>query len=105
MTETAIQPATGELQALAAAMRPDWDRDQLAQAILAAKNAGWTFEQVFRYVVRLLVREDAAPAELRHAAANPLRPEAAKTPAWHDRAAEARERLLHRHDDEPGEVA
>ena len=97
MTETCIQPATSELQALAAAMRPDWNRDQLGQAILAAKNAGWTFEQVFRYITRLLVREDADPAELRHAAAHPIKAPEGKTQAWHDRAAEARERLLNRH--------
>jgi len=99
MTETCIQPAPDELRALARRMRPDWDHDVLANAILAAKNAGWTWEQVFRYVVRLVLRGDSDPAELRHAAANPIRVPDGKTPRWHDRAAEARERLLHRNDD------
>jgi len=100
---TDLQPAPGELVALAAAVRPDWDRDALANAVLAAKTAGWTWEQVFRYVVRLILREDATPAELRHAAARPARagdPSPADGEAW---AARAREMLLHR--DEPGSAA
>ena len=97
MTETDIRSAPDELLTLARAMRPLWDHDVLAAAILAAKNAGWTWARTFALTAKLLADEDASPWDLKRAAANPLRPQVERTPAWHDRAAEARERLLNRH--------
>lgn len=99
MTETCIQPAPAELQALAAAMRPDWDREALAAAILAAKNAGWTWDRTLAEVIRLARKEAGSPVELRHAAGRPARaddPQVADGPTW---AARAREMLEHRNDD------
>jgi hypothetical protein len=96
---TELQASPRELAALATATRPDWDPDVLASAILAAKNAGWTWDRTLSEVIRLVRKPDGDPVELRNAARNPLRPVAGKTPAWHDRAAEARRLLEHRHED------
>ena len=98
MTETAIQPAPAELLALARAMRPDWDHDVLAAALLAAKSAGWTWDRTLAEAVRLMRKEVGSPQELRHAAGRPARagdPPAADGTAW---AAKAREMLAHRDD-------
>jgi len=73
---TDIQPAARELTALAYAMR-GWDPEHMMSAMIAAKNAGWDFERVFREVTRLLLLEDGDPAGLRHAAGSLLRPVAA----------------------------
>jgi hypothetical protein len=98
-----IEPAARELADLGAAMR-DWDRRDLLDAMLAAKNAGWSFEQVFREVVRLLLREDGDPAGLRHASRHPFRNAdipSEDVAAW---AAKAREGLQH-HPADLGETA
>jgi hypothetical protein len=98
MTETCIQPAPAELQALATAMRPDWDREALAAAILAAKHAGWTWDRTLAEVIRLARKETGSPVEMRHAAARPARAGEASPadgPAW---AARAREMLAGRND-------
>jgi len=91
MTETAIQPAPAELLALARAMRPDWDHDVLAAALLAAKSAGWTWDRTLAEAIRLMRKEAGSPQELRHAAGRPARADdlpAADGPAW---AAKVRE--------------
>lgn len=98
---TDIQPAARELAALAQAMR-GWDEGELMGAMLAARNAGWDFEQTFREVARLLLLRDGDPAALRHAAAHPLRPVTAPGPGpdtYEQGAALARELLEHRDDD------
>lgn len=90
---TEIQPAAPQLAALAAAMR-GWDESDLAGAMIAAKNAGWDFEQVYREVTRLILIEDATPASLRHAAAHPLRKPDKPGPGTYEHgAALAREAL------------
>jgi hypothetical protein len=95
-TPDLIRPAARELAALAAAAR-GWDDGELMDAMLAAKNAGWDFERVYREVTRLILIEDATPASLRHAAANPLRKTAKPGPATYEQgAALARELLGHR---------
>ena len=91
MTETDIQPAPAELLALARAMRPDWDHDVLAAALLAAKSAGWTWDRTLAEAIRLMRKEAGSPQELRHAAGRPARADdlpAADGPAW---AAKVRE--------------
>lgn len=103
---TEIQPAARELASLAHAMR-GWDRDDLMGAMLAARNAGWDFERVFREVTRLLLIEDGNPAALRHAAANLFRPATSEPAYGPDAAAKAREMypaLRHR-DREPRDGA
>lgn len=69
---TDIHDAPRELLALALAMREDWDRDDTWNALLAARAAGWDFTRTVREVVRLLLREDSEPRELRHAARPPI---------------------------------
>ena len=104
---TEIQPAARELAALAYAMR-GWDPEHTMAAMIAAKNAGWDFERVFREVARLLLTEDGSPAGLRHAAASLLRPAVAAVPAdGPAAAAKAREMYpnLRRRDDPPGDAA
>lgn len=66
------QPAVPQLVALASAMRPDWDSEDLGMAILAASQAGWEWERIAREVWRLLWIEDGAPASLRAACRSPL---------------------------------
>jgi hypothetical protein len=98
---TDIQPAARELAALAYAMR-GWDPEHTMAAMIAARNAGWDFERVFREVSRLLLLEDGEPAGLRHAAGSLFRP-AVETPASApDAAARAREMYpALRHRDDP----
>jgi hypothetical protein len=95
MTETTIHSAPDELLALAKAMRPDWDHDVLAAAILAAKSAGWSWVRTFSVTVKLMAGEDASPWDLKHAAANPLERASVPDPgAAKHGAALARELLM-----------
>ena len=97
---TGIQPAARELAALAYAMR-GWDPEHTMSAMIAAKNAGWDFERVFREVSRLLLLPDGEPAALRHAAASLFRPVHEAPADAPDAAARAREMypaLRHRDD-------
>ncbi len=71
----AISAAPAELAALACAMRPDWDAEAVADAILAARHAGWTWDHVLAETVRLMRSPDGSPRDLRRAAADPLRRE------------------------------
>ena len=58
---------------LAEAMRgPDW-RDELQQALLAAKFGGLDQEHAFRYAFRLLLHDGSSPYELTVAARSPFR--------------------------------
>jgi len=68
-----VQAASRELTDLAVAMRPDWGRDDLSGALVAAKAAGWSWERTFREVSNLLLDGDGRPADLRAAAARPAR--------------------------------
>jgi hypothetical protein len=72
MTETRktaeISDAWRELHAIAVAMRADWDSDETRDAILAAKNAGWTYGDAARETWRLVWDADGCPAELRNSA-------------------------------------
>ena len=94
-----VQPASRELTDLAVTMRPDWDRDDLSGALVAAKTAGWSWERTFREVSRLLLLDDGEPAALRHAAATPLRPSLAPSGDASGWAARARQMLAGRDDD------
>lgn len=67
-----IQAAPDELLALAAAMRPAWDRDVLAAALLAARQAGWTWARTLSETVRLMLAADGSPWDLKRAAADPF---------------------------------
>lgn len=67
-----LRPAVPQLVALAAAMRTDWDSEDLDMAILAATQAGWEWERTAREVWRLLWTEDGSPASLRAACVSPL---------------------------------
>ena len=105
----ALARAESALIDLAAAMR-GWNPDDLEQALWAAKQAGWDFEQrTFPYVVRLLRAEDGTPTGLRHAAASPFgripdEPEDAVAAGQRGYAL-ARHLLEHRNDDSLGETA
>jgi hypothetical protein len=67
-----INPATPQLLDLAAAMRPDWDRDQLSLALVAVRNAGWPWTRTFMAAARLLCDVKAVPRDLAVAARSPL---------------------------------
>lgn len=75
MTENPVPfepcPAYTELLALASAMRPDWNRTELRDAMTAAHLAGWAWKDVFREVARLVLAQDETPATLRNSARRP----------------------------------
>lgn len=60
-------------------LRPAWDLDVLADAIIAAGQANWTPGRLLREYARLVADPDSGPRDLKHLAASPLRrdPEAA----------------------------
>jgi hypothetical protein len=64
--------AAPQLLDLAEAMRGQVWRDQLVPAMAAARQRGWSFEQVVLFTARLLVRPGATPAELLDAVRDPL---------------------------------
>ena len=93
-----IQDATSQLAALARAMRPEWDQAILAAAILAAKQAGWTWTRIFTETARMLTDKKASPWDLKHAAASPFRREEPQPGTTERGAALARELLETRTD-------
>ena len=66
MTVFEPQPAYPELLALACAMRPDWDRDDLRNAMTAAHAANVPWRDVFREITRLAWAEDETPVTYRN---------------------------------------
>jgi hypothetical protein len=68
-----ITPAPNELTALAARMRPDWDRQAFTDALTAARTAMWPWDQTCRLVFRMLLDPRAEPRDLRNAARSPIR--------------------------------
>jgi hypothetical protein len=69
---TEIQAAPGELAALAKAVRPDWDHDTLTAALLAARNAGWTWDRTLAETTRLIRDPHGTPWDLKRATADPF---------------------------------
>lgn len=67
-----FRDAPDELLELARAMRPAWDHDVLAAAILAARNAGWTWDRTLAETVRLLRDPAGSPWDLKRATADPF---------------------------------
>ena len=59
-----IRPAPIRLAQLAAEMR-GWDYEEIRAGLIACSTAGWTDERIYREMFRLLLLEDAAPADLR----------------------------------------
>jgi hypothetical protein len=70
-----MQAAPNELVELAKVMRPEWRHEVLAAAIVAARNAGWTWARTFTETARMLTDEHASPWDLKHAAASPFQRE------------------------------
>lgn len=67
-----IDSAQPQLLELAAAMRgEDW-ADDLAAALIAARNAGWDWPKAFLHATRLMADEDAHPRDLTQACRDPL---------------------------------
>jgi hypothetical protein len=97
--DSGIRAAPDELLALARAVRPAWDHDVLAAAVLAARNAGWTWDRTLAETVRLMRAPDGSPWDLKRATADPFH-RAAPPPGTEKRgAAKARELLARRHED------
>jgi hypothetical protein len=69
-----IYPAPKQLAVLAANMRPDWDYEQTRTALIAVSGAGWTDDQIYREMFRLLLLREATPDDLRNAARTAPRP-------------------------------
>ena len=72
MTETTIHAAPAELAVLARAVRPEWDHDILTAALLAAKNAGWTWDRTLAETIRLIRDPSGSPWDLKRATADPF---------------------------------
>jgi hypothetical protein len=94
-----MQAAPNELADLARAMRPEWDHEVLSSAIVAAKNAGWTWARTFTETARMLTDEHASPWDLKHAAASPFQREHIEPGAEKRGAALARQLLGARTED------
>ena len=92
-----IRAAPGELLALARAVRPAWDHDILAAAVLAAKSAGWTWDRTLAETVRLIRDPAGSPWDLRRAAADPFH-RATVPPGTTERGAAQARQLLTRRD-------
>ena len=88
-----MEAAPIQLVALAVAMRPEWDHDVLSHAIVAAKNAGWTWTRTFTETARLLTDPHGSPWDLKHAAASPTHREHVE-PGAHQRGAALARQLL-----------
>jgi hypothetical protein len=93
-----ICAAPDELLALARAMRPAWDHDVLAAAVLAAKSSGWTWDRTLAETVRLMRDPDGSPWDLKRAAASPLARDYPPPGTEKAGAARAREMLGRRHE-------
>ena len=95
-----------QLLALACAMRPDWDRDDLRDAMTAVHHAGWPWRDVYREVSRLIWAEDETPATLRNSARRP-RISGATGPEVNARGREKAMAVLEQalRDDDPGRPA
>jgi hypothetical protein len=91
--EPDIQAAPDELAALARAMRPAWDHDILTAALLAARQAGWTWDRTLAETIRLMRSPDGSPWDLRRAAADPFH-HATVPPGTEKRGAAAARELL-----------
>ena len=93
---TGFEPAPKLLAQLAEQMR-GWPYEETRASLIAASQAGWDTERIYREMFRLLLREDAGPADLRQASRNPLRPVPAAGDGTLERGlAAAREALEHR---------
>jgi hypothetical protein len=88
-----IQAAPDELLALARAVRPAWDCDILAAALLAARQAGWTWDRTLAETVRLMRHPSGSPWDLKRAAADPFR-KSTVPPGTEKRGAAAARQLL-----------
>lgn len=66
-----ITRASAELEDLAVAVRPDWDREAVSAAITAATVSGMPWPRMLAELVRLMTRPDGSPRELREMAADP----------------------------------
>ena len=53
-----------ELAALVAAMRDDWDSNEVSRALASAHSAGWSFGQAAIVLIGLAVTEGTEPADL-----------------------------------------
>ena len=83
---TDVQPAPKQLAMLAQAMR-GWDYEEIRAAILAASQAGWDDDRIYRETFRLLLLEDGDPGDLRNAARNADRPKPGQDTLQHGVAA------------------
>jgi len=69
---TDIHSAAPQLLDLAAAMRPDWDPDDLRGALASAAGNGWPFARACLAAVRLLCRPGSEARDLLAEVASPL---------------------------------
>jgi hypothetical protein len=59
------------LRAAALAYRPDWNPDELRDAMTAAHTAGWPLERIYARVYELTRTPDGEPRDLAEAAKKP----------------------------------
>lgn len=89
-----VHRAVDQLIELAGAVRPDWFRNEIRDAIVGAATAGWTWPRVLVELVRLMADPQGSPRELVAAASNPLKHRAAPPPGTQQRGADMVRRVL-----------
>jgi hypothetical protein len=75
-----VRRAVPELTALAAAVRPDWDRANVGAVIANAAAVGMTWPQVLVALPRLMADPHARPSELVPDHRDPMAPHPADPP-------------------------
>ncbi|WP_431897856.1 hypothetical protein [Nonomuraea sp. bgisy101] len=91
-----IQRATDVLVALAIAVRPDWNENDVRATLASAAITGTTWEQALVGLARLMVDGHAHPRELVPDTRDPLTPRRAPTPDVAHRGAELARQALTR---------
>jgi hypothetical protein len=87
-----------ELLALAARLRHDWERDEIWQAMYAAKMAGWPFWRIVKHLIALALRPGSEPRELRDEARATPPPRKTGEDVYARGAKAWRDAFEHRHD-------
>ena len=97
---TAAVWAIAAMADCATAMRPDWDRDQVTGALIAARtNPDWSPGRAVLTLARAIADPDGSPRDLLYAARGPLeRSQPASPQAREAIAAAARAAITTHHD-------
>jgi len=88
-----IERATAELAELAAAVRPDWDRNAVSSALTVASVSGMPWARMLTEMARLMTQEAGSPRDLLDLAADARTAYVHDPQAYADGLAAAREAI------------